>query len=271
MDISVLGGLILAVAAILGSDLINGGNIGALINPAALLLIVGGTLGATAISSRMDDLVGAPKAVMSAFRPKRLALDVLIERLTGLALRARRDGLLSLEEEISQVEQPLLAHGLQLVVDGADADTLRGILRTEMALQQEKAARQQAVFETAGGFAPTMGIIGTVMGLIHVLANLANASALGPAIATAFLATFYGVSSANVLWIPLANKLKANSRREALEAEVALEGVLSIQAGDNPSAVRDKLLIFLQEKSGGGAAPAKAEGAEAPTDKNQVA
>ena len=261
MDVSVLGGLVIALGAILGANMIDGGSLAALINPSALLLIIGGTLGATAVSSRMEDLTAIPKVIMGVFRPKAPAIEAQIEQLTGLALRARRNGLLSLEEDIPNVEDPLLARGLQLVVDGADAETLRGILRTQMGLEQERRERQHVVFETAGGFAPTMGIIGTVMGLIHVLANLANASKLGPSIATAFLATFYGISTANVLWLPMANKLKQNVRREELAAEVTLEGVLSIQAGDNPSAVRDKLQIFLQDKQKAAAdAEGKAEG-----------
>lgn len=260
MDLSVLGGLVVALGAILGANAIDGGSLAALINPSALLLIIGGTLGATAVSSRLEDLLAIPKSVVQVFRPRASALEAQIERLTGLALRARRNGLLSLEEEIASVQDPLLAHGLQLVVDGADAETLRGIMRTQMALEEERRQRQHVVFETAGGFAPTMGIIGTVMGLIHVLANLADAGKLGPSIATAFLATFYGISTANVLWLPIANKLKQNARREELAAEVTLEGVLSIQAGDNPSAVRDKLRVFLHDqRPASGEAEAKPE------------
>ena len=271
MDLSVLGGLVVALGAILGANLIDGGSLAALINPSALLLIIGGTLGATAVSSRLEDLIAIPKALGQVFSPKAPAIEAQIEQLTGLALRARRNGLLSLEEEIPNVDDPLLAHGLQLVVDGADAETLRGILRTQMGLEEERRERQQVVFETAGGFAPTMGIIGTVMGLIHVLANLANASKLGPSIATAFLATFYGISTANVLWLPIANKLKQNGRRHELAAEVILEGVLSIQAGDNPSAVRDKLQIFLQGKPSPAPDPDAKTEAEGTGNRDRVA
>ena len=260
LDIGVVGGLLLAVGALLGADLIDGGNLAALINPSALLLILGGTIGATAVSSNLQDLLAVPKLVLGAIRPARTDLGVEIERMVALALKARRNGLLSLEEDIAELKEPFVARGLQMVVDGADADTVRGVLKTDMALRSQAVARQNQLFETAGGFAPTMGIIGTVLGLIHVLSNLSNPGALGPSIATAFLATFYGISSANVFWLPIGNKLKQNARQASISSEVALEGILSIQAGDNPSAVRDKLAVFL---SGNGAKPAPAAGTAA--------
>lgn len=262
-------GLALAVAAILGADVIDGGSLSALLNPSAALLVIGGTIGATAISNQLTDMLALPKLILAAFRPPKTDLASEIERLVELALKARRNGLLSLEEDIAQIDDPFLSRGLQMVVDGADADTIRGVLQTEMALRQRTASRQASLFEAAGGFAPTMGIIGTVMGLIHVLANLQNASKLGPAIATAFLATFYGISTANVFWLPMGNKMKQNNRTGAVRAEVVLEGVLSIQAGDNPSAVRDKLTVFLQDvrsKAPAAAPPADAQAAGETSD-----
>ena len=272
VDLGVVGGLLLAIAAILGANLMDHGSMAALLNPSALVLILGGTLGATAVSSRFEDLAALPRLVGAAIRPVTADLTVEIERMVALALKARRNGLLSLEEDIGQIEEPFVARGLQMVVDGADADTVRGVLRTEMALRHQRAVREAGMFEAAGGFAPTMGIIGTVMGLIHVLSNLADVSQLGPSIATAFLATFYGISSANVFWLPIANKLKHNAKAASLSMDVALEGILSIQAGDNPSAVRDKLAVFLQ---GQRAKPQSPEGAAAQESaepgRNQVA
>ncbi len=272
MDLGVVGGLLLAIAAILGADLMDHGSLASLLNPSAMMLIVGGTLGATAVSSRFEDMVAIPRLIGAAVHPVTADLAVEVERMVALALKARRNGLLSLEEDIGEVTDPFVARGLQMVVDGADADTVRGVLRTEMALRQQRAMREAGVFEAAGGFAPTMGIIGTVMGLIHVLSNLADPSKLGPSIATAFLATFYGISSANVFWLPIGNKLKHTARAVSLSMEVALEGILSIQAGDNPSAVRDKLAVFLQ---GHRAKPQSVEGAAAQESadpgRNQVA
>jgi chemotaxis protein MotA len=270
VDFGVVGGLLLAVGALLGADLMDGGSLAALINPSAAVLILGGTLGATAVASRFEDFLSIPALVLRAVRPPRIDLAAEIERMVALALKARRQGLLSLEEDIAHIEDPFVARGLQMVVDGADADSVRSVLRTEMALRQQRALRRAGVFEAAGGFAPTMGIIGTVLGLIHVLANLADASKLGPSIATAFLATFYGITTANVFWLPIGSKLKQIARLEGLAAEVALEGLLSIQAGDNPSAVRDKLAVFLQgpppRPQAEPAQPGGASGAEAPAE-----
>ncbi len=258
MDLGVVGGLALAVAALLGADVIDGGHLAALFNPSAALLIFGGTIGATAISSNLADLLTLPKLILQAIRPAQVDLAGAIERMVALALRARRNGLLSLEEDIGQIDDPVITRGLQMVIDGADAETVRGVMRTDMILRQQAAERQSHLFETAGGFAPTMGIIGTVMGLIHVLSNLSSPGSLGPSIATAFLATFYGISSANIFWLPIGNKLKENGRLAEVAAEVALEGVLSIQAGDNPSAVREKLTVFLY------GAPTKTPPSDAP-------
>lgn len=275
MDLGVVIGLVLALAAILGANMMDGGSLTGLINPSAALLVIGGTIGATAISSQVSDLLSIPKLVLASIRPPKADLLEEIERLVGLALKARRNGLLSLEEDIAELNDPFLSRGLQMVVDGADADTVRGVLQTEIVLRQRGAVRQSGVFEAAGGFAPTMGIIGTVLGLIHVLANLADVNKLGPSIATAFLATFYGISTANVFWLPLANKMKQNARMASVRSEVALEAVLSIQAGDNPSSVRDKLTVFLQgtkHKPADPPAPDPAGGGEPSTaGANQVA
>ena len=250
MDIGVVGGLILAVAALLGADLIDHGSLIALLNPSAALLIIGGTFGATAVSCGLPDVLALPRLMLLAARPARIDLPAEIERMVALALKARRSGLLSLEEDIAQLPDPFVARGLQMVVDGADADTVRSVLGTEMVLQRRAHARHAQLFETAGGFAPTMGIIGTVLGLIHVLSNLSSPASLGPSIATAFLATFYGISSANIFWLPIGNRLQQNGKTASLVAEVGLEGILSIQAGDNPSAVRDKLTVFLHGQPG---------------------
>lgn len=271
MDIGVLFGLILAVGAIIGADMMDGGVLSTLLNPSAALLVLGGTLGVTAVCSQFSDLLAIPRLVLTTLRPPKVDLGAEVERLVALALKARRNGLLAMEEDIAGIDDPFLTRGLQLVVDGADAETVRGVLRTEMVLRQRVAARQAALFEAAGGFAPTMGIIGTVLGLIHVLANLSNANKLGPSIATAFLATFYGISTANVFWLPLAGKMKHNARLAATRSEVVVEGVLSIQAGDNPSSVRDKLNVFLQGSPSKRPAPkeepaAGAAGEAAPAD-----
>ncbi|MBX6377600.1 MAG: MotA/TolQ/ExbB proton channel family protein, partial [Clostridia bacterium] len=151
---------------------------------------------------------------------------------------------------------PFFARGLQLVVDGADPDMLEGVLLGEAVLARRRREQDARVFETAGGYAPTMGIIGTVMGLIHVLGNLENPSELGPAIAVAFLATFYGIFTANVFWLPVSQRLKENAAAEAEYRQLITEGLLAIQQGDNPAIVREKLRAFLShsgESAGAGA------------------
>lgn len=238
-------GLLLAVGSILGADVLDGGNLAALLNPSAALLVIGGTIGATAVSHSMGEVAAIPRLILRALREKRADPQAMIEQVVAFAVKARREGLLSLEAELADLDQPFLRRGLQMVVDGADPDMVRGVLETDIASAERRAAGGARVFETAGGYAPTMGIIGTVVGLIHVLSNLSDAAQLGPAIAVAFLATFYGISTANVLWLPLASKLKLRAGAELADRQLMLEGILSIQRGDNPSIVREKLSVFI--------------------------
>jgi chemotaxis protein MotA len=245
LDVGAIVGLALALGAILGSTLMEGGSLQALISPSALVLVVGGTLGATIVSMGLPEVLALPRLLRELLRARPYDPQATIARLVALAQKARREGLLSLEGEIAELDEPFLARGLQMVVDGSDVEAVRSVLETDIAFMQRRHSVGAQVFETAGGYAPTMGIIGTVMGLIHVLSNLSDAEKLGPAIATAFLATFYGIASANVFWLPIATRLKAKTRQEVDERELLLEGVLSIQSGDNPSVVRDKLSVFL--------------------------
>jgi chemotaxis protein MotA len=180
-----------------------------------------------------------------------------------LAEKARRQGLLALEDEAAQIENEFLRKGIMLVVDGTDPEVVRSVLEIDSAVLEERHKNGYELLDAMGGFAPTMGIIGTVMGLISVLSNLSDVSKLGPSIAVAFIATFYGVSTANLLWLPLGKKLKGKSQSEMAAREMMLEGILAIQAGDNPRIVQEKLLGYLaphsrpQETDGQGA-PAEA-------------
>ncbi len=178
-----------------------------------------------------------------AYKPK----DPLqtIEELVELSAIARREGILALEEKIETYEDEFFKNGLRLVVDGVDPDAARNMLETELTFIEQRHAKGAQPYEQAGGFAPTMGIIGTVMGLVHVLGNLANVEGLGPQIATAFIATLYGVASANVIYLPIAGKLKNRSQQEVLIRELMIEGILSIQAGENPNILSQKLRAFL--------------------------
>jgi chemotaxis protein MotA len=266
LDVGTLAGLGLAVAAILGSTIMEGGSIAALFSPSALVLVVGGTLGATIISNGLKEVLALPRLLAQTLRSQAYDPEAAIERLVHLAQKARREGLLSLESEIAEIEDPFLARGLQMVVDGSDIEAVRSVLETDIAFMERRHSVGATIFETAGGYAPTMGIIGTVMGLIHVLSNLSDSNKLGAAIASAFLATFYGIFTANVFWLPVASQLKAKTQREVDGRALCLEGILSIQSGDNPSTVRDKLAVFLPpSRTGkGGTAEGGGQGAAAP-------
>ncbi|MBT9259312.1 MAG: flagellar motor protein [Clostridiales bacterium] len=245
MDISVVLGLVIALFAILGANYLEGGTVSSLLNLPAFLIVVGGTVGATLVSHNLEEILGLPRQVARAFKRTRIDLPAVSQRLVELSQKARREGLLALESEIRPDDDPFLARGLQLVVDGVDETMVRSILETELLLTERRGHGAAAVFETAGGYAPTMGIIGTVMGLVHVLGNMESAEALGPAIAVAFLATFYGIFTANIIWLPLASKLKARTAELMELRELEFEGIMAIQQGDNPAMVREKLDVFL--------------------------
>ncbi|AVX20764.1 MULTISPECIES: flagellar motor protein [Carboxydocella] len=248
MDLATIIGLVLAIASLLISVILEGGELHSLINESAALLVFGGTIGATLICYSLEDIKEIGKVLKIAFTTQKTDPISVIENLVSFAERARREGLLALENETSSMDDDFLRKGIQLIVDGTDPELVRNILETELAFLEQRHHRSASIFETAGGFAPTMGIIGTVMGLVHVLGNLSDVAGLGPAIATAFIATFYGVSSANVIFLPLANKLKGKSSTEQLIREIMIEGILSIQAGENPRIVKEKLMAFLSPK-----------------------
>jgi chemotaxis protein MotA len=245
MDLTTLLGLVIGIGAVLGSVLLEGGHLSSLVSIPAFVVIAGGTFGATAIGFTMEELKTIPVLMRIAFTEESHDIAHLITTLVGFAEKARREGLLALEDDLTAIEDKFLRKGMQLVIDGTDAELVRSIMETELAFIQERHHKGASIFETAGGYAPTMGIVGTVMGLVHVLANLKDTDSLGPAIAVAFLATFYGIFSANIFFLPIAGKLKNRSSHQVLVYEVALEGILSVQAGDNPRIVEEKLEAFL--------------------------
>ncbi|WP_018132060.1 flagellar motor protein [Effusibacillus pohliae] len=245
MDITTILGLILGVGFLTGAFVLEGGHIGSLFQGTAAMIVIGGTLAALMVSTPLEQLKQLPKILKIAFTHKpKDPLDV-IDELVSLATIARREGILALEEKIESYDDDFFKNGIRLVVDGVDPELVRSIMETELSFIEDRHSKGAALFEQAGGFAPTMGIIGTVMGLVHVLSNLEDASKLGPSIAVAFIATLYGVASANVVWLPIANKLKVRSKQEILIRELMIEGILSIQAGENPSILGQKLKVFL--------------------------
>lgn len=234
-----------AFAVLFLAVLMEGGNPASLLNVPAFLIVVGGTLAVTAASTSMEQLKSVPTLYRIAFKGSTLDHAAAVSGLVALAEKARREGLLALENDLQKLDDPYARKGLQLVVDGADSELVQAIMRSEIEAMAERHAAKAEVFTAAGGFAPTLGILGTVMSLVHVLENLSSPSSLGHSIAGAFLATLYGVGSANLVYLPVANKLKELSAEELSYREMVLEAVLSIQAGDNPRLLAEKLEAFL--------------------------
>jgi chemotaxis protein MotA len=248
MDKGTMAGIGIALFCIFGSMIMDGGQPGSLIVPAAMLLVFGGTFGAAMASGLMKDATGAGSMLSKALKAKPEAPDATITTMVEFAERARREGLLALEDVTKNVENPFLKKGIELAVDGTDPDELREILENDIAAFRAEQKASAKFFENMGGFAPTLGIIGTVIGLIHVLQNLSDPGKLGPLIAGAFVATLWGVMSANILWLPIANRMKRVAEIEVHHRELLIEGILSILAGANPRIVQQRLLSHLSDK-----------------------
>jgi chemotaxis protein MotA len=262
-------GIIFAIVAMLLSATMEGTSIPAFFVIPAWIVVFAGTAGATMAGTTMERFKQIPSLYKLAFSPPEAHPGQRVKLLVGFAERARREGLLALEDEIDELEDTFAKKGLQLVVDGTDPDLVREILENEIDGMSARHHAGAAVFEKAAGYAPTMGVLGTVMSLVHVLENLSNPAILGPAISGAFIATLMGVGSANVIYFPVATKLKAISEEEVELRTLTLEGILAIQAGDNPRVVEDKLMAFVppaeredeDEDTGAGSKPKLAEAA----------
>ena len=241
MDPATIIGVVLALVAIVGSVTMEGGNIAAIFLPAPMVLVFLGTIGAAVAGGLMRDATSLPKQLIRAMTAKVPSPDTAVETLVSLAGRARREGLLALEEEVNAIEDDFLRRGLQLAIDGTDAEEVAIILSAEIDTKRSADKAGAKLFTDMGGFAPTIGIIGTVLGLVKVLGALSTPSKLGAEIASAFVATLWGVMTANVFWLPLGNRLKRISEAECEQMEVVIEGILSIQAGANPRLVEQKL------------------------------
>jgi len=249
MDIATLVGLILAVVGIVGGNILEGGNPAALINIPGFMIVVVGTLGAVMISQPLSVMIGLPKFILKAFMGgQKHDSAASVDLFVTMADKARREGLLALEGDVGNIHDPFTRKGVQLMIDGTDPELLREIMEIEAESMKHRHENNFAALEFMGGIAPTIGVLGAVMGLMGVMAHLDEPDHIGPGIATAFVATFYGVFTANVLWLPLAGKLKSNSKTELHALNVVIEGLMSIQSGDNPRIVREKLEGFLEPK-----------------------
>ncbi len=249
MDIATLIGLFIGLGGLIGGFLWEGGHVTMLLVKTAAVIVFGGTFGAVILSFTMEEIKTVPYFLKVVFVERKIDYITVLDSLVETADKARREGLLSLESQLSEIDNPFLARGLQLVIDGTDPELTRNMLEMEIEAYENKEKVGHDIFMSAGGFAPTMGIIGTVMGLVHVLSNVSEPDKLGGAIAVAFLATLYGVASANVLWIPFATKIKGKAAKDVLLMELVLEGILSIQAGENPRVIREKLMTFLPSQT----------------------
>jgi len=245
MELSTIIGLVVGFGAIMGGLMMDGGSPADLISVSSAVIVVGGTVGAASINFPLSTVLALPRLVVQSFQAYSASPRETIDLMVGLADRARRDGLLTLEEAAKSIEDGFLRKGINLVVDGVDSATVSDILRTDHQLASERHGEGIALLEAMGGYAPTMGMIGTVMGLVQALGNLTNPDDLGGAVAVAFLTTLYGALFANLFCLPIAGKLRAKDEREQLVLRLTMEGVLAIQAGQSPRIVREKLNAFI--------------------------
>jgi chemotaxis protein MotA len=246
MDLATIVGLVLGFGAVLGGQILEGGHISALIQPTAFLIVAGGTMGATFVSFPMRDLIKAMKDIKKIILPGEPDMEQVIKDLASYSEMARRNGLLALQPLINDsTGDAFKTKALQLVVDGTDPQQFQDFMEIELAAFESHEKAGAEVFEAAGGFAPTIGIIGAVLGLIHVMENLSDPSKLGSGIAVAFVATIYGLMIANIICIPTGTKLKKNLKRQVLMKTLIIEGLLDIQSGMNPRLIIMKLQGFL--------------------------
>jgi chemotaxis protein MotA len=248
MELATIIGLLVAFGSIITSILIDGGDLLSLVNVPSLIMVLGGTIGGAMIGYPLKTFLALPILIKNTFVADAAGPLEIINQFVTLADQARREGLLSLEEVVNKLEDPLVKKGLMLVVDGVDPEVVRNVLEIDNDLAARRHSAGIGLLETMASLGPAMGLLGTVVGLIGVLRNLSDPSSLGPSMAVAFLTTLYGIIVANLIFIPLSTKLKQKDKTESILREVTVEGVLAIQAGENPRIVREKLESFLLPK-----------------------
>ena len=245
MDKSSVTGIVLAIGGIIAGLMLEGGNLSQILQPTAAMIVFGGTLGAVMLQFPLPVILQAVRRLASVFLSPRQDPEDTIHRLVKYAQKARREGIVSLDADLPSIDDPFLRKALMLAVDGTEPDELRKIMELELNNQAEHEEQVPQVFESAGGFAPTIGIIGAVLGLIQVMQHLDKIDEVGRGIAVAFVATIYGVGSANLLYLPVSGKMKIRIRDEQIIREMTLEGVASILEGMNPHMLETKLFSFL--------------------------
>lgn len=242
--ISVLG-LLLGIVAIIGGQLMEGGHLASLSQPTALLIVLGGTMGAVMLQSPYTTFMRGMRMVRWVWYPPVVDHQQLIKQISNWSQVSRREGLLALEGVINQLRDDFSRKGLQLLVDGAEPERLREVLEVDIGTFEVEMKLSARIWEAAGGYSPTIGILGAVLGLIHVMENLSDPSKLGAGIAVAFVATIYGVGLANLVFLPMANKLKAHINRLIVQREMIVDGLVGIANGDNPRIIESRLRGYI--------------------------
>lgn len=245
MDITTIIGLVIGFSAIIIGFILEGGHLSALVGLAPAVIVILGTLGATVVGVPKEELKKLPQWLKIAFSNQSFGVEEAYHTLVHFAEKARQEGLLSLEQELETIDDKFTKQGMQLVIDGTDPEITRNILESNIAVLENRHKVGIGFFDAAGGYSPTLGIIGTVMGLVHVLGNLSDPESLSKSIAGAFIATLYGVCLANLFYLPIATKLKIKNQMEVQTMEMILDGIISIQSGENPTILKEKLKTHL--------------------------
>lgn len=245
MDKISLIGLVLGVAAVLLGQVLEGGHLSSLVQPTAFLIVMGGTFGAVMLQSPMPVFKEGMRMARWVFVPPRFNYESLITEIVGWSHVARKEGLLALESRVALLRDPFMRKGLQLLVDGVEPERLREVLEVEIDASEARLRMSARIWEAAGGYAPTIGILGAVMGLIHVMENLSDPSRLGAGIAVAFVATIYGVGFANLIFLPMSKKLLAHIGTITAQREMLVDGLAGIANGDNPRIIESRMRGYI--------------------------
>ncbi len=248
MDLATIIGLLVSVGAIGVAFAMEGGSLDAVFLTAPILIVLGGTLGATMITTSMETVMRIPTYLRIAFFGRTHPAEETINRVVGLSEKARREGILGLENQLAGISNPFFRKAVQLVIDGTEVTALREVLDTEISYAERRHMRGIEFFQKAGGFSPTMGILGTVLGLVQTLANVSDAPRMAAAIASAFIATLWGVGLANIFLLPVSDKLRMRHKEEVDYQELIVEGVVALQSGDTPRNIRSRLVSFISPR-----------------------
>src|SRR5690554_6176885 len=246
MDILSILGLLIGFGAIIVGQYLEGGHLDTILNAVALLVVLGGTLAAVMLQTPVNRFLRAVEMTVWIFKPPQQSAKLLLDKILDWNQIARREGLLRLEAKAAEETDVFTQKGLQLIADGAEAEVIRDILETDLDIMENKDLQAAKVYEAMGGYSPTIGIIGAVLGLIHVMGNLADPSSLGSGIAVAFVATIYGVGLANLLFLPMGNKLKTLVQRRTQLQMMLIDGLIGVADGDNPRNIESRLQAYLE-------------------------